>query len=297
MERVGEVRLDYDSKLLLDNHNMAIAFINNQPFIFDLRDDNSLPLELLRQYPSAKIFKANFSHELWTNPPAAFETPHCEEDRKFHSQIIPFVFGRSFTIPFDADELSYFHPEGTKKYSVVSLSGEGVYALQTNGRLIAYDFISKCVPNTKLYWYARRHFQDKDGVVNYEVRKAPFIYPGDIEYYWGNYRNYLNLCKEGNFVLNLPGIACSNPFRCVDSVLSGSAVLSTKLWNDAYRDFPMVKLPFCGYFGTGDFENARTILEMLPNINIEPYVQKAREWYDTRLSAKGMWEYQIKRFL
>jgi hypothetical protein len=108
---------------------------------------------------------------------------------------------------------------------------------------------------------------------------------------------YYRWLATGEYSLNIPGICASQPFRLVDSVLVNRVCISSKIWQDAYKDFPCVELPYCAYFGTGDLEKTKIILDNLDKVCYNDLLNKANEWYNQKLTSHNMWKNQIERHL
>lgn len=276
---------------------VAPIFIDDKVIILDVRDDCSMPLPELKKYPDALIYKSNYSTELWDNPPATFEYPLTEEEKKFRNQVRPFIYGRALNIKYDVNEIEHFQNAIKPiKYGIISYSGEGIFKQQTENRLKVYDLIKSVHgQDAELVWFARSHFEDKDKIENYRQIIKPYL--RKLDGMWGSYHHYLSFLSQGRFSLNLPGIACSQPFRLIDGVFANRAVLSTEVYTDIYKNFPYIHLPICVYFGTGDWETAKKTLEYLYGFDETKTLEEMKQWYNYYLSAKGLWENQILKGL
>lgn len=293
LEKTEKIRIVKTNDKPLFTVYVAIVLIDGVPIILDVRDDASLPLPELKIYPNALIFKANYSSELWDNAPTTFEYPITDEERKYRKQIRPFIYGRAFGIPLEANERQAFrHCINQINKKVVSYTGTGVYRQQTESRLKVFDLINEVFSDkSKLIWYDRYDHYKNDWA-DYQVRRQKYLEksPGA----W-DYENYLKFLSQGQYSLNIPGIAVSQPFRFIDGVLAGRGVISTKIWIDAWKSFPCNEIPICGYFGTGDWEKARLFLLRLEELEWDDtfLLKGMNKWYDHYLSADGMWNNQI----
>ena len=271
--------------------------IENQDCILDVRDDIGLPLPELKNYPDALIFKSNYSSELWDNPPATFEYPITEEERKFRNLVRPFIYGRAMNLNYDVDEIEHFQKAIKPiKHILISYSGDGVYKQQTENRLKVYHMIKSILGReAELVWFPRTHFLDKEKFTDYDMQVKPYL--RNLDGMWGSYHRYLSFLSQGRFSLNFPGIACSQPFRLIDGVFANRAVVSTKIYTDIYKNFPYIEIPVCGYFGTGDWELAKKTIDFLAGVDETEILKQMRQWYDFYLSANGMWTNQILKGL
>lgn len=292
LQKDGKIELEKTNDKFLYTQFVSVVFINDRPCIFDVRDDSALPLPELKKYPNALIFKSNYSTELWDNPPVGFEYPITDEERSYRSQVRQFVYGRAMSMDFNIDETEVFRKDVSSiKYDIISLSGAGVYTQQTKSRLDVYDLLDEIFKEkAKLCWFDRNHFIDKKNFPDYEERIKKYLF--NTAGMFGYYGNYIKFLSEGMFSLNFPGIAVSQPFRLIDGVLANRCSISTKIYTDAYWDFPRFVLPVCGYFGTGDFPVAKKNLQDCFNI-ITPELynnclQASKEWYKNKLSVDGM---------
>lgn len=286
-----------DDKFLY-THFVSVVFFDDQPVILDLRDDHALPLPEIDKYPNALIFKANYSSELWDNPPETYEYPIKDEERKHRNKIRQFVFGRGLIIPYEANELQYF------KYcikpiirKIVSYTGTGIFRQQTESRIKFYDLVSEIFKEKcRLVWYDRRDHSKNDWP-EYDARRQKYL---DRNRNSWDYEGFLKFLSQGQYSLNFPGIACSQPFRFIDGIIAERAVISTKIWIDAWKMFPCLELPICGYFGTGDWDKAKINLEQLitmPTDSDSLLIDAMKRWYNHRLSPEGMYNNQFLKGL
>lgn len=291
----GTIKLEKTNDKFMLCQFVSLIFIDGKPVIIDVRDDIDLPLTELRVYPEAVVLKSNYSTELWDNPPASFEYPIKDEDRKYRNNVRLFRHGRSYNIPLDANELNYFnHCIHPSQFKITSYTGAGVFGQQTESRIKVYDLISEVFGNqAKLIFYDRNDHYQKDWP-DYINRRAKYLQTGNHSW---DYEHYLRYLALGKYSLNFPGIAVSQPFRFVDGVLANRPVISTKIWTDAWKDFPCIELPICGYFGTGDWEKAKEILSSYKNLEFNDALtlEAMRSWYQKYLSAEGMWEFQFNK--
>lgn len=277
---------------------VSVVFFDSQPIILDVRDDHALPLPELKKYPNALIFKANYSSELWDNPPETYEYPITDEERKYRSQVRPFIYGRAFGMSLNTNERKCFkHCIQAINKKIVSYTGAGVYRQQTESRLRVYDLISEVMGDkSELVWYDRKdHYDNKWS--EYEQRRQKYLDKNNRSW---DYDNYLRFLSQGQYSLNVPGIAASQPFRFIDGILANRVVISTKIWIDAWKSFPCCELPICGYFGTGSWENAKKSLEYFIYMHISSYstiLEDMDRWYDQYLTAEGMFENQFLKGL
>ena len=203
------------------------------------------------------------------------------------------MHGRAFKISYDHNELTRWGNNNQSSiWKVVSLSGAGLFQLQTESRITLFNlFDSVFNNNAKLMFNDRKHLRtdEKLAIPNYEhfLKK----YPNNIN--TGNYGEYIEFLSSGDFSINSAGLCLSTPFRFVDSVIANKCIISTKIYHDIYKTFPCVQLPICGYFGTGDWAAARAVLENIHLIKQNEMLQKAKDWYSWFLSADGMWNNQI----
>lgn len=272
----------------------TVIWFNDKPFIFDFRDDSHLHTQLSDMFPESIIFKSNYSTELWDKTPSTFEYQFNEEDHKYRKNIKPFVYGRAFNFSNKINEINYAEKNIVPmSKNVVSFTGSGIFAQQTNARFKIYDLIENNIKNNELCFYDREHY--KHDVTNYENLKAKYDKKNSNLRY--NYQEYLKFLSSGKYSLNVPGIAMSQPFRLIDSVLVKRVCISTKIWTDVYKDFPCIQLPVCGYTGVGDWEESSKILQKLDTFDYNSLTNDSMLWYTKYISAEGMWKNQIERFL
>jgi len=292
MQAVGWIGLKVVGEVVSASKYVTVLYFDDQPIIIDTRDDFHLPGDAIEKFPKALIFKSNFSQELWESPPELFEERPTELELQHYKKLKPWIHGRAMCIPYDMDEFAAFtHPLRRPVHKVASFSGEGVFKLQTEARLKVFDLVRKVYPNSPLVWRRRpEHFRDAAAILDYLQRISPYMVEcRDLM----NFRNYCEFLSGAEYSLNTPGISMSQPFRCVDAVLAGSAIISTKIWTDVYKDFPCVMLPVCGYTGLGDWVGAENILRNLNNHSRNELVFRGKEWYNKYLSAEGMYYNQI----
>jgi len=272
----------------------ASIYIDGKPIVIDLCDSSNFAIWELEKHPLGTILlKANYSQELWNNPPTSFEHKLPEDQKKYLSFIKPFVFGRALSCNFDWNEKEHY-----AKYIspiskiIVSLSGEGKFAQQTENRLKIYDFISKWVPNVELLWNPREHFEEENKIVNYTQRIQPYAKPDKSIF--GSYENYIKWLSTGKYSLNTPGISASQPFRLVDAIFAQRSTISTKIWIDSCKECPTTSIPMEGYFNNIS-EDPETAKNILTSLNTHSYsLNEAEQWYDNYLSVNGMFKQLMK---
>lgn len=295
LKKENKISLEYVPQVPIFSPFVATITIEGKKKILDVRDDSELPLPDIQQNAEGTlVYKSNFSLELWNTPPETFEYKLPEEHKKYVSFCRPFIFGRAFSWPLDINEKEYCSRHLspiTKK--IVSLSGEGIFAQQTLGRLQVYDVIYSSFKkeDIELFWNKRPHFQDRDKIKDYSLLTNKFSKPKDTVLH--NYESYINWLSMGTYSLNMPGIACSQPFRLVDAVLSQRAIISSKCWSEQFNDFPFVKIDMDGYFKSTE-EQVNNTKEQLKKLTYNIPLQEMNAWYDKYLSVDGMWNQLIQ---
>jgi hypothetical protein len=270
---------------------VTTIYIDGKPLIIDLCDTSILPMTEINARPAGTpILKANYSSILWKNPPISFEHKLPEEQKQFLPLIKPFIFGRAISFDYDVDEreLCAKHIKPITK-DIVSLSGEGKFLQQTLNRLKIYDLIASSFISNKyeLLWNKREHFENRNQVENYEQRIKN--YPRPSTSLFNCYENYIEWLSTGRYSLNTPGISASQPFRLVDAVLAQRHVISTKIWIDSVKDYPVIMLPMEGYFNDQN-EDETQARRILADLKFYEYsLEAATKWYDANLSVAGMW--------
>ena len=298
LESEGTITLTEIESPFFEEPHYETVFINDYPVFFDLRDDFTVDKKLDDYTKDYLLLKANFSTELWAlakqnRYPEGFEYRLRDWEIEMQPHIKAFALGRMFKIPWNSNEIKQFKPViDTCKWKITSLCGAGILKQQTITRLHLYDLINSVFSDqTKLMFWDRNHLQTKEkqqiNGYDYYLKK----YPRDIES--GGYKEYLQFLSQGEYSLNVAGIALSTPFRFVDSIMIGRNIITTKVWHDVYCGFPAVQLPICGYLGTGDWQQAEAILRDLNSYNKADMLNKARCWYSWNLSYLGMWKNQI----
>jgi len=289
-----------ENKIVLQEKAMPIKFepyvellyINNTPLFIDVRDDLTLSNTYKGFSSDAIILKANYSTELFETPPKEFEYQVQGWYKTIKDRLHPFILGRSFNLPFNIDEFSYYRKAIIPKYDVVSYSGAGIYSLQTKSRIKVYDLIKEVFKEkSNLLFIGRNHYTDEKNYPEFFKKLLEYFCPTTL-----GTDDFFNFLHTGCYSLNFPGIACSQPFRCVDAVLTGRGIISTKIYHDLYKSFPCIELPICGYTGEGDWNKAKEILNNLP-INTVELIRKADNWYSWFLSTEGMFNNQLINYL
>lgn len=229
-----------------------------------------------------QYLKANYSSEVVAGEDlVGIEAKHFQELReqcRLHAgRIQPWVVGRrvseAITEPIPPEEKLFF---------LVTYSG-GAGADQHFGK-----------NRVKIYEILRDHFSDASIVV-YPGFNGEMLIP-----LMGNFKSYLQFLSQGYFVLNLTGWLGSNPFRCVDACLSGSCVVSERIFADAYKSFPHFPIPGNTYQDQIDEQGVITALgkllndlptvfgELLPkqqlwwqeNLELKRYGEKLLSWFE-----------------
>ena len=133
----------FENTFFKDEDYIELIFINEQPIIFDVRDDHSVSETYHNLFNNEYIlFKANYSNELWDNPPENFPYRIQDWGYEIRGRIIPFAYGRSFSCSHDTNELSiYGNSINEIKYLLTSFSGPGLNDLQTFSRISTYNLL------------------------------------------------------------------------------------------------------------------------------------------------------------
>lgn len=290
LEKNNIAKIEYYNSNIDERYVMQF-FFNNQPVWIDVSDDNKLSPTYKDKFDSI-IFKSNYSTELWNNPPENFIYKNEEWEYKLQSNIKPFILGRAFKQRYDLNEFQQYTPQNIELiYDVFSFSGSGITEESSLIRLKIYDLFSN-ISNKKLIFWLRKH---GDYIWSKAVEEQAQKYECKSPT-WG-IENYYKMIAQAKYSINFPGICVSPPFRCIDAILSGRAIISTKIWTDIYKTFPCIELPICGYFGSGDWEKAKEIILNLNNYDYQDLANKAKDWYSWYLSPEGMWRNQILKNL
>ncbi len=215
--------------------------------------------------------KANQSTEiaegkdLPSHPPGNFI--RFRELYELHRErIVPWVLGRSNTFGFT--EL----PEPREKAVLLATYSAGCGSNEQFGR-----------NRENLYALLKRHLGDA----------FLCIYPGQngepLVPLMSDYGNYLDAMSRSLFALNLVGWCGSNPFRCIDASLAGSAVISDYIYVDAYKEFPRVELPGSCY--SGEFDEAgvaKVLAELLakPQKTFLALWERQKAWFERHLDLR-----------
>ncbi len=306
----GEIKLiiteDRYEKDLIDKpwigNHVHVIFIDERPIIIDTRDTSKFPMDVFKQFTDSKIIKFQYSSELYNNPPNDYEDKISEEEVNIIDKVYPFAGGRSMTLGFDSDELSEWKNNILSiSKKIVSYTGEGIFKKRTLRRLDVYDLVSESVDNSNLdlIFYHRLHYSKENHDDKYleKIKKYQNLELGinyDSQKLWQNYKDYISWLSRGEFSINIPGIACSQPFRLIDSVFANRKVITTKIYNDAYKDFPCIQIPFDGYFQNGDFDESKKIIQNCKFEDVD--FQDVLKWYEKNLSVNGIWN-QIEKII
>jgi hypothetical protein len=266
------------------NRYTAFIYIDNFPIYFDVFDTASFYFGNLIEHEDFIILKSNRSEEILNGSVKCPEglTDFTIENRQ---RIKSFALGRLFSIPFNKNEFSFGHYTN-KKYKIVSYIDAGMDETEIEGRIKFFDFVLDNCNNCNLLYRERGDVKTKH---EKELLGKYKLVPNGFNLH----ENYFRTMGEGLFNINFPGIGLSQPFRLVDGVISKTVSISTIVYQDIYKDFPCVKLPVCGYYGTGDWKTAKEILNNLDNVNVDSIYLQSLEWYRKYLSAEGMWYNQI----
>jgi hypothetical protein len=280
----------YDSSI--DEKYVMLFYFNGRPCFVDVRDDNRLS-KTYEDYSDALIFKSNYSSELWDNPSKIEDLRNADWEHKIRPRIRPYIIGRTLSLPYSVDELSYFKSKEKPIHTLVSMTGCGITNKTTENRLSTYEFLQNNIANTNLIFWLRKHGVPNEEILeSIQIRAKKF---NTIPILGLN--EYFNFLALGKYSLNIPGITCSQPFRCVDAVLSNRVVISTKIWQDIYTTFPALYLPIDTYFNTGNWEEAKIILQKIDNFPYEETLRDSKFWYSWYLSPEGFWKNQILKQL
>lgn len=299
LQKRGVIELtEYPVSPFFEEPYYETVFINGYTVFFDVRDDFNVTKKLSNYTKGYTLFKSNFSSELWNGAeaniyPDGFE--HCLQtfELAMRPNIVPFMHGRAFKMSYDRNELTMFKDFiQCPIYKVVSMSGAGIKARQTQSRLKTFDlFDSVYKINALLMFTDRAHLEpdEKSMIKNYDsyIKK----YPNNIN--TSGYNKYIEFLSMGDYSINSAGLCLSTPFRFIDSVIANRCVISTKIYHDIYKTSPCIELPICGYFGTGDWEKAKEILKSVSDLGYGKLLQKAKDWYSWYFSVDGMWKNQI----
>ena len=278
-----------------DESFIELVYINDVPCIFDLRDDFTLSETYNGLFNNEYIlFKANYSSEMWQNPPSVFEYKLQPWSNNIKDRIIPFAYGRAFSVSPYKDEFElYSSVINPIEFDLASYSGAGLTEMHTRSRLDVYDLLEEYFDEKAcLIFEDRSHFKDKYNGYLQHLEK----YKGQS---CSGLNTYYSFISKGKYILNFPGIALSQPFRFVDAVLMNRGVISTKIWQDVWKTFPCIELEsVCGYFGY-DEDKIDYITDSLTNklktTNYKELLLNQKKWYDDILSSNGMFTNQILR--
>lgn len=287
LQSVEEIELvPIESELPEHAKYEAIFYINGLKVYIDLRDDLKLPYNKYEDCDC--MVKSNYITSLNELLPKGIEYQFTDKEEAYlHLKVLPFANGRSFNYPLNFNEFDKC-PNKDKKYIIKSFSGAGLYDLQTESRLRFYNLIKGSFEESDIdlrFWYPT-HYK---GNISSEYQDLPKLR--------NSLETYYNWISDAKYILNFPGIACSQPFRFIDATICNCAVISSKIWHPAWRSFPCVELPVCGYTGEGDWKTAKDILNHLLPENIEDTLQKQKVWYNKYLSKENMFKEQILKQL
>lgn len=290
------IHLTTYENLFFEEEFFDLMYINDYPVFIDLRDDFAIGKDLDKYHKDYLLLKGNFSSQLWDlaesgNHPKGFEYKLQEWELKMRPKIKAFALGRTFGRKFMMNELTQFKTTNSK-YKVVSLTGAGIYKLQTENRLRIFNlFNSVFNDKAKLMFFDRQHFVecDRKEMQDYDSQLQKYKYDINTR----GFDNYIKFLSMGEYSINVAGLCLSSPFRIADSVIANRCLISTKIYHDIYSTFPCVKLPICGYLGMGDWGEAQRILKELDTNDYKLMLQRAKKWYSLYLSSEGMWENQI----
>ena len=262
---------------------IELCYFDGTPVFVDLRDDLA-PSATYRDFSAHSIIlKANYSTELYDNPPVGFEYDNPTWLDEVRPQMRPFMLGRTCSPTTTYNDLHKYFSRDIPIHKVVSYSGEGLTQLSTDSRLKVYQLIHDTFPKkSDLRFIHKSHFKG-------DIKDTKFNYTDSMAL-----EDYYKFLSTGQYILNFPGIAGSQPFRIVDAVMVGRGCVSTKIYHDLYKSFPCIQLPICGYTGIGDWKLAKTNLQLA---TIDGFSEKSRiktrEWYSWFFSADGMFKNQI----
>lgn len=292
MNKRGVIKLEQADDST-NSEYVTVIWINEKPqIILDVRDDFPLPIDVIKQYPEALIFKSNYSSEAWQNPKIiGFENWYIDEHKNHLHKVRPWIIGRMFKMATHERDFAWFNPN--TQYDMMAFIGEGINAPETMVRIKILDLLKQNTERNMLVYYKRSHFKDADKIPNYEKMIASYCNKEHANELWGNYGLYRDFLALGKWSINIPGIHLSQPFRCIDAVLAGRTIVSTKIWVDIYKDFPCVMLPICGFTGEGDWNKAGEIIKNLNNIDVNKMYSDSVNWYTKYLSIDGLWQNQF----
>ncbi len=275
-----------------------VIFINDYPVFIDVRDDFCVVKKLSEYAKDYILLKSNYSSALWNlakldSYPDGFEYRLKDWELKMMDNVKPFLHGRAFKMSYQVNELTKWNRYIQEpKYVITSMSGAGIHRLQTENRLKVFDLFDSVFGNkAKLMFKDRKHLKDdeRQEIIDYSYYLKK--YPNDVK--TGGYEQYIKFLSMGKYSINMAGLCLSTPFRIVDSVIANRCIISTEIYHDTYNAFPCIKIPVCGYLGTGDWQMAQTILKGIDSVQYEQILQKAKNWYSWFLSVNGMWTNQI----
>jgi len=285
LDIIKDNRFKYDiADVGIYNHT-GLIYINDFPIYFDVFDTPKFWYESLINEDNFILLKGNRSEEILNG---LVQCPNELGDFVVtnKNRVVNFAYGRVFSIPFDTKELLVYIHKRYKKYKIVSYNGPGLEDIHTESRAKVYDCINSLGKKVKLVYRKRPDIPSKyDGDFCLKYPEVFSHFPNLSELY--------QFIGSGEFSINTPGIGLSQPAKLVDAVISGTAAISTIIYQDIYKDFPCVQIPVCGYYGTGDWEKVKETLENLDSINWDKMHGDSLVWYNKYLSAEGLWKNQL----
>lgn len=157
--------------------------------------------------------------------------------------------------------------------------------------IVSYSRGHHSIGRIKLYNFLENNFNDEFYIIS-NNKNSTFNYIRNLQ--GMNYPEYINFISSGYFMLNLSGHSGSNPFRCIDAILSKTAVITDFIYSDAFADFPAYHID-CNV--QMHILNEKKILEQL-NLLLDDYkkiseklIIDQEKWFNNKFNYQNYFNY------